>query len=138
MALNHVSRLCRNVKESIDFYTKVLGFALIEPPQAFDFNGAWLFDYGVGIHLLQSKDHDQDRFSLAVYVKRSVEDEENGMAIDQLLMFNDPYGFMIEIRKFENLKLVPAAGSLGKIKRFLLIGTIRLSKWKASINKIID
>lgn len=26
MALNHVSRLCRNLKESIDFYSKVLGF----------------------------------------------------------------------------------------------------------------
>jgi hypothetical protein len=61
-ALNHVSRLCRNVKESIDFYTKVLGFVLMERPQAFDFDGAWLFNYGVGIHLLQSKD-DQDRRS---------------------------------------------------------------------------
>ncbi|KAG2668758.1 hypothetical protein I3760_14G005900 [Carya illinoinensis] len=58
MALNHVSRLCRNVKESVDFYTKVLGFVLIERPQAFDFDGAWLFNYGVGIHLLQSKDHE--------------------------------------------------------------------------------
>lgn len=56
MALNHISRLCRNVKESIDFYTKVLGFVLIERPQAFEFDGAWLFNYGVGIHLLQSKD----------------------------------------------------------------------------------
>jgi hypothetical protein len=61
MALNHVSRLCRNVKESIDFYTKVLGFVLIERPQAFDFDGAWLFNYGVGIHLLQSKDGEDRR-----------------------------------------------------------------------------
>jgi hypothetical protein len=59
MALNHVSRLCRNVKESIDFYTKVLGFVLIERPHAFEFDGAWLFNYGVGIHLLQAKDEDR-------------------------------------------------------------------------------
>ncbi|XVF73581.1 hypothetical protein PTKIN_Ptkin12aG0213600 [Pterospermum kingtungense] len=55
MALNHVSRLCRNVKNSIDFYTKVLGFVLVERPPALDFEGAWLFNYGIGIHLVQSK-----------------------------------------------------------------------------------
>jgi len=59
MALNHVSRLCRNVKESIDFYTKVLGFVVTERPQGLDFEGAWLFNYGVGIHLVQSKEEDQ-------------------------------------------------------------------------------
>jgi hypothetical protein len=56
MALNHISRLCRDVKESIDFYTKVLGFVLIERPQVLDFEGAWLFNYGFGIHLVQSKE----------------------------------------------------------------------------------
>ena len=48
------------------------------------------------------------------YMKRAVEDEENGTRIEQLF-FNDPDGFMIEICNCENLKLVPA-GSLGKIK----------------------
>ncbi|PRQ54876.1 putative glyoxalase/Bleomycin resistance protein/Dihydroxybiphenyl dioxygenase [Rosa chinensis] len=59
MALNLVSRLCRNVEESVDFYTKMLGFVKIERPPAFDFDGAWLFNYGVGIHLVQSKDKDR-------------------------------------------------------------------------------
>lgn len=58
MALNHVSRLCRDVKESIDFYSKVLGLVLIERPPAFEFDGAWLFNYGVGVHLIQAKDQD--------------------------------------------------------------------------------
>lgn len=58
MALNHVSRLCRDVKESIDFYSKVLGLVLIERPPAFEFDGAWLFNYGVGVHLIQAKDED--------------------------------------------------------------------------------
>ncbi|KAJ8448981.1 hypothetical protein Cgig2_004036 [Carnegiea gigantea] len=57
MALNHVSRLCRSVKDSMEFYTNVLGFVVIERPHAFDsFDGAWLFNYGIGIHLVQSQD----------------------------------------------------------------------------------
>ncbi|KAL9661451.1 hypothetical protein QQ045_026275 [Rhodiola kirilowii] len=56
MALNHVSRVCRSVKDSTKFYTKVLGFVLIERPPAFDFDGALLFNYGIGIHLVQSKE----------------------------------------------------------------------------------
>jgi hypothetical protein len=40
MALNHVSRLCKSVKASVDFYVKVLGFVIIERPPL-DFNGAW-------------------------------------------------------------------------------------------------
>ncbi|XP_068344274.1 glyoxylase I 4-like [Pyrus communis] len=59
MALNHMSRLCRNVEESVDFYTKVSGFVKIERPPAFDFDGAWLFNYGVGIHLVQSEDEER-------------------------------------------------------------------------------
>ncbi|XP_030532421.1 glyoxylase I 4-like [Rhodamnia argentea] len=142
MALNHVSRLCRSVKDSMEFYRKVLGFVLIERPQAFDFDGAWLFNYGIGIHLVQS--HDEDRLppeshpldpmdnhisfqcedvgavehklsEMGVeYMKRMVSDDESRASIDQLF-FTDPDGFMIEICNCENLKLVPA-GSLGKIK----------------------
>jgi len=60
MTLNHVSRLCRSVEDSMEFYTKVLGFVVIERPHAFDsFDGAWLFNYGIGIHLVQSKDEER-------------------------------------------------------------------------------
>ncbi|XP_016487266.1 glyoxylase I 4-like [Nicotiana tabacum] len=141
MALNHVSRLCKNVKESEDFYTKVLGFVLIERPQAFDFNGAWLFNYGVGIHLVQAKEEDrlpnntdtldpmdnhisfqsEDMEGMVErlkqlnikYLKRTVGEEE-GAAIDQLF-FKDPDGHMIEICNCENVKLVPQR-SIGRIK----------------------
>ncbi|RDX71010.1 hypothetical protein CR513_49688, partial [Mucuna pruriens] len=142
MSLNHVSRLCRNVKDSIDFYTKVLGFVLTERPQALDFEGAWLFNYGVGIHLVQSKDDDQglpsdtqhldpqdNHISFQCedleamekklkemdvkYMKRSL-GAEDGTRVDQIF-FNDPDGFMVEICNCENLKLVPV-DSLSKIK----------------------
>ncbi|KAL6125232.1 hypothetical protein ACLB2K_073291 [Fragaria x ananassa] len=126
MALNHVSRLCRNVEESVNFYTKVLGFVNIERPPAFDFDGAWLFNYGVGIHLVQSKDEDrlphqnhldpmdnhisfqcEDMDAMVKkleelnieYIKRTVGDDKNGAKIDQLF-FNDPDGFMVEICNF--------------------------------------
>ncbi|XP_004305407.1 PREDICTED: uncharacterized protein LOC101309757 [Fragaria vesca subsp. vesca] len=141
MALNHVSRLCSNVEESVKFYTTVLGFVKIERPLAFDFDDDWLFNYGVGIHLVQSKDEDrlphqnhldpmdnhisfqcEDMDAMVKkleelnieYMKRTVEDDKNGAKIDQLF-FNDPDGFMVEICNCENLKLVPA-GSMGKIK----------------------
>ncbi|KAG6575712.1 Lactoylglutathione lyase, partial [Cucurbita argyrosperma subsp. sororia] len=143
MALNHVSRVCRSVKDSVDFYTKVLGFVLIERPQSFDFEGAWLFNYGVGIHLMQSEDEDngvrqgdkdhldpldnhisfqcedmeamEERLKeLGVKYMRRTLDEENGESIEQLF-FNDPDGFMIEICNCENLKVVPA-GSSGRIR----------------------
>nr|GFA49804.1 glyoxalase-like domain-containing protein [Tanacetum cinerariifolium] len=59
MSLNHVSRVCKSVKDSVEFYTKALGFVLIERPKALDFDGAWLFNYGIGIHLVRSKDKDK-------------------------------------------------------------------------------
>ncbi|KAM7265935.1 hypothetical protein ACFE04_003618 [Oxalis oulophora] len=144
MALNHVSRLCRNVKESVEFYKNVLGFVLIERPHAFEsFDGAWLFNYGIGIHLVQAKEVDKDRLPQTNHldpmdnhisfqcedmdaieqtlkdhniecIRREVEEGNGRIKIEQLF-FNDPDGFMIEICNCENLKLVPA-GSLGKIQ----------------------
>ncbi|KAL7126173.1 hypothetical protein ABFS83_14G167600 [Erythranthe nasuta] len=144
MALNHVSRVCRSVKESVEFYTKILGFVVIERPESLDFDGAWLFNYGVGIHLVQSKDEeklprDKDRLDpMDNHISFQCEDMEameqklkdmnikcmkrtvgedsggGGPAIDQLF-FKDPDGFMIEICNCENLKLVPQ-NSIGRIK----------------------
>ncbi|CAL0334938.1 unnamed protein product [Lupinus luteus] len=140
-ALNHVSRLCRNVKKSIEFYTKVLGFVLMERPQVLDFEGAWLFNYGIGIHLVQSKEEERlpshtkelepndnhicfqceeveemERKLKEMdikYMKRSLKSED-GTAMDQIF-FNDPDGFMVEICNCEDFKLVPVE-SLGKLK----------------------
>lgn len=145
MALNHVSRVCKSVKDSVDFYTKVLGFVLIERPQSFDFEGAWLFNYGVGIHLMQSKEEDnfgvgggdkdhldpldnhisfqcedmeamEERLKeLGVKYMRRTLEEEENGESMEQLFFNDPDGFMIEICNCENIKVVPA-GSSGRIK----------------------
>ncbi|KAH6765871.1 Lactoylglutathione lyase / glyoxalase I family protein [Perilla frutescens var. hirtella] len=135
MALNHVSRVCRSVKESIEFYTKVLGFVLMKRPESFDFDGAWLFNYGVGIHLVQSKDEensklprdeDDDRMDMDNHISFQSESMEameeklkrmnvkymkrtvgegEGGAAIDQLFFKDPDGFMIEICNCENLEL---------------------------------
>ncbi|XP_028797787.1 uncharacterized protein LOC114753282 [Neltuma alba] len=142
-ALNHVSRVCRDVKESIEFYTKVLGFVEIERPQVLDFEGAWLFNYGVGIHLVQSQDDEklpskthqldpqdnhisfqcedmegmEERLKKmnVKYMKKTME-AEDGTVMNQLF-FNDPDGFMVEVCNCEDLKLVPSSpSSLPKLK----------------------
>ncbi|OEL22602.1 hypothetical protein BAE44_0016380 [Dichanthelium oligosanthes] len=142
MALNHISRLCKSVDASVRFYVKALGFVLIHRPPALDFSGAWLFNYGVGIHLVQRDDarrapdvnpgeldpmdnhisfqcEDMGAMERRLremrirYIKRTINEEE-GSPIDQLF-FKDPDGFMIEICNCENLELVPA-GALGRLR----------------------
>ncbi|OVA00454.1 Glyoxalase/fosfomycin resistance/dioxygenase domain [Macleaya cordata] len=54
-SMNHISLVCRSAEKSLDFYQNVLGFFPIRRPGSFDFDGAWLFNYGIGIHLLQSE-----------------------------------------------------------------------------------
>lgn len=85
MALNHVSRVCRSVKDSLEFYTKVLGFVEIKRPDALDFDGAWLFNYGVGIHLVQSKDES----------KLPRKDRENLDPMDNHISFQVHFIFML-------------------------------------------
>lgn len=51
--LHHIARVTRRPEESIAFYRDVLGFVEIERP-AFTFRGAWLFNYGVQIHIIEN------------------------------------------------------------------------------------
>ncbi|KAF3792093.1 hypothetical protein EJ110_NYTH12316 [Nymphaea thermarum] len=122
VSLNHVSILCRSVKDSTKFYQDMLGFALIKRPSSFDFEGAWLFNYGIGIHLLQCSfandmvmksgviNPKSNHFSFQCedfeLVKKKLEEakmeyvitsvEDGGIKIDQVF-FHDPDGYMIEI-----------------------------------------
>lgn len=49
--LHHVARVTRRLEESRAFYRDVLGFREIPRPQL-KFPGAWLFNYGLQIHLI--------------------------------------------------------------------------------------
>jgi glyoxylase I family protein len=53
-AVNHVGRITRRVEESKKFYRDVLGFREVERPN-FDFPGAWLYNYGIMIHLIHNE-----------------------------------------------------------------------------------
>ncbi len=52
-ALHHVARVTRRPAESIAFYRDLLGFRELQRP-AFNFRGAWLFNYGVQIHIIEN------------------------------------------------------------------------------------
>nr|ABK25860.1 unknown [Picea sitchensis] len=52
MSLNHVSRLCKSVEDSMDFYEKIMGFVPMKRPGAFNFGGACpLIPIQIRIHL---------------------------------------------------------------------------------------
>ncbi|KAG2729282.1 hypothetical protein I3843_01G237000 [Carya illinoinensis] len=138
-SLNHISLVCRSVEESIDFYQNVLGFFPIRRPGSFDFDGAWLFGYGIGIHLLQTEDPDHNMpkkteinpkdnhisfqcESMSTVEKKLKEMgithvramvEEGGIHVDQIF-FHDPDGFMIEICNCDNLPVVPLVGEMAR------------------------
>lgn len=131
LSLNHVSFLCKSVTASTKFYETILGFQVVKRPSSFDFEGVWLFNYGVGIHLLQCKPSDNlpkkseinprdnhisfqcpDILSVEKklqeldikYEKRIVEDE--GLFVSQLFI-HDPDGYMVEICNCENFPVIP-------------------------------
>ncbi|KAF3685804.1 putative sodium/metabolite cotransporter BASS2, chloroplastic-like isoform X1 [Capsicum annuum] len=129
LALNHVSYVCKSVAASAQFYEQVLGFVLIKRPSSFDFDGAWLFNHGIGIHLLGKEDAaskkgkinpkdnhisfqctDMDLIIQRLddmeieYVTATV--KEGGVTVDQLF-FHDPDGNMIEICNCQNLPVLP-------------------------------
>uniref|UniRef100_M8C1I6 Uncharacterized protein n=1 Tax=Aegilops tauschii TaxID=37682 RepID=M8C1I6_AEGTA len=132
-SLNHISIVCSSVEESLRFYMNVLGFIPIRRPGSFNFNGAWLFNYGIGIHLLQCEEprslpgkteinpkdnHISFQCESMVAVERRLKElgipyiqrcvEEGGIYVDQIF-FHDPDGFMIEICNCDNLPVIPLA-----------------------------
>jgi len=51
--LHHVARTTRDTAKAIAFYCNVLGFRELERP-GFSFGGAWLHNYGLQIHIIES------------------------------------------------------------------------------------
>ena len=49
-SVNHITRVTTDLEASTAFYRDVLGFRPIWRPN-FGFDGAWLFNYGIQIHL---------------------------------------------------------------------------------------
>ncbi|XP_076889423.1 glyoxylase I 4-like [Bidens hawaiensis] len=135
-SLNHISIQCRSVQESVNFYHSILGFVQVKRPGNLEFDGAWLFSYGIGIHLIQFEDPDKVpekteinpkdshisfQYENIEYVEKKLKEmaiiytrqrvEEGGIYVDQLF-FHDPDGFMIEICNCDILPVIPIAGAM--------------------------
>ncbi|KVI11040.1 uncharacterized protein LOC112507027 [Cynara cardunculus var. scolymus] len=129
LSLNHVSFMCRSVIRSVKFYNDVLGFVLIRRPSSFDFEGAWLFSHGIGIHLLEMEttptkkgainpkdNHISFQCSDMDLIIKKLEEldieyvtavvKEGGVEVNQLF-FHDPDGYMIEICNCHVLPILP-------------------------------
>ncbi|KAK1372747.1 Metallothiol transferase [Heracleum sosnowskyi] len=133
LALNHVSYVCKSLVTSVKFYEDVLGFVLVKRPSSFDFEGAWLFNHGIGIHLLEVKsaatkkgqkinpkdNHISFQCTNMDLIIRQLEEmnieyvtavvTEGGVVVDQLF-FHDPDGYMIEICNCQNIPILPLSG----------------------------
>jgi catechol 2,3-dioxygenase-like lactoylglutathione lyase family enzyme len=115
-ALHHISIVTRDTEASVAFYRDVLGFREIERPP-FNFRGAWLFNYGLQIHIIENPEAAGGRSeridSRADHIAFAVEDDSpvleiltqhsipcrtqvNAGGIRQTF-FQDPDGHHIEI-----------------------------------------
>uniref|UniRef100_A0A7N0RG74 VOC domain-containing protein n=1 Tax=Kalanchoe fedtschenkoi TaxID=63787 RepID=A0A7N0RG74_KALFE len=134
LSLNHVSFVCSSLEKSIRFYADVLGFVMIKRPSSFDFEGAWLFSNGIGIHLLESEkarkpkktkinpkdNHISFQCTDMELIKKKLKQngleyvtavvEEGGIKVDQLF-FHDPDGYMVEICNCHVLPVLPLAAA---------------------------
>uniref|UniRef100_A0A7N0UXR9 VOC domain-containing protein n=1 Tax=Kalanchoe fedtschenkoi TaxID=63787 RepID=A0A7N0UXR9_KALFE len=135
LSLNHVSLLCNSVRASTQFYRDVLGFIPIKRPSTFNFNGAWLYNYGIGIHLLENPSRsDLDKLiakrpinpkdnhisfqcsdigtmkrrleAMEVKYAMAVVEDDEGNVVEQAF-FHDPDGYMIEICNCEKIPIRP-------------------------------
>lgn len=59
LGLHHIARVTRRPAESTAFYRDVLGFRELPRPP-FRFRGAWLFNYGVQIHIIENREEATD------------------------------------------------------------------------------
>ncbi|CAA7391948.1 unnamed protein product [Spirodela intermedia] len=135
LSLNHVSFTCENVERSCEFYRRVLGFVLVRRPSSFDFRGAWLFNYGIGIHLIERSsspdapakpslidpkaNHISFQCTDVKLVRTKLEEmsidhvvaavsAEDGVEVGQLF-FHDPDGNMVEICDCQKLPVLPVS-----------------------------
>ena len=81
LGLHHLALTTTRLEESLRFYIEVLKFRVLRRPP-FSFRGAWLFGYGLQIHLIETSmplgvvgaiDSRRDHFALRVTSLESME-----------------------------------------------------------------
>ncbi|GAB4818737.1 hypothetical protein N2152v2_005783 [Parachlorella kessleri] len=123
--VNHISRVVTDVGKSTAFYRDVLGFTEVQRPSSFEFGGSWLWNYQVGIHLIEGApvarpsviDPKADHLSFQADSLEDVQQrlEELGIAyVKQVILeggvqvfFHDPDNNMIEVCNCNCLPIVP-------------------------------
>ena len=115
-SLHHLARVTTRPEASTAFYRDVLGFREIERPN-FDFRGAWLFGYGIQIHIIENPrragqtgdeiDTRANHMALAVDDFAEVEEKLKALGIRYhrqvnaggipQIFFHDPDGHHIEL-----------------------------------------
>jgi catechol 2,3-dioxygenase-like lactoylglutathione lyase family enzyme len=117
-SINHLAREVADVDRSVNFYEQVLGFRPIRRP-AFHFRGAWLFGYGVQLHIIEGKvsppgpaiSPRADHVAFHTSDIEGVESALRGLKINYLrnvqgptgliqLFFHDPDGNHIEVASY--------------------------------------
>lgn len=114
--VHHVARTTNQPDQSIAFYRDVLGFQEIRRPP-FQFRGAWLYNYGVQIHIIEHHERakltPEEIDTLAEHLALEVSDVElakqrleeheipyfeqvNAGGIHQVF-FQDPDGHIVEV-----------------------------------------
>ncbi|KAI4340796.1 hypothetical protein MLD38_025600 [Melastoma candidum] len=135
----HVSFVCKSVAKSVRFYEDILGFVLIKRRSSSNFEGAWLFNYGIRIHLLESEKVKNEKgetnpkdnhisfqcSDLKLLEKRlvgmgieyvSAAVTEGGIQVEQIF-FHDPDGYMVEICSCDNLPVLPISSCPHKLPK---------------------
>lgn len=72
--VHHISRVTNQPEASKVFYRDVLGFRELRRPN-FDFRGAWLFNYGVQIHIIENTDK-------AAQLPTGIDTRDNHLALE--------------------------------------------------------
>jgi catechol 2,3-dioxygenase-like lactoylglutathione lyase family enzyme len=103
-SLHHVARVTKHLDASRAFYRDVLGFRELPRPKL-DFPGAWLFNYGIQIHLLVN-DAPENPHEL-------IETRDNHLAffvedIDSVERLLDEHGvkYRVNLQKDTNIKQI--------------------------------
>ncbi len=117
--VHHVARVTQRPDESCAFYRDVLGFREIQRP-GFDFRGAWLFNYGLQIHIIQNDGRSPDpsneidtRFNHLALEVEDLDEAKNRLRQNGIIyreqvnaggihqvFFHDPDGHVIEIAEY--------------------------------------
>ena len=114
--IHHISHVTHDLEASRRFYRDILGFREISRPN-FDFPGAWLYNYGTQVHLIQTPDkqapekHVATRVDHIAFHVNDIEEAEKLLKEHQIdyrstlvadtnvtqLFFQDPDGNHIEL-----------------------------------------